>query len=77
MSSYGEDVPQVKLEDFALFLPTRRLVLLDPVGVPGSPGLSWGDWACWASLNSLAMKEEKCMLLDPKLGITFMIKTNI
>lgn len=52
----------MKLEDFALFLPTRRLVLLDPVGVPETPGLPWapcGDWACWASLSSLAIQEGK------------------
>ena len=58
----------MKLEDLALFPPTRRLVLLDPVWVPVTPGLLWPsleDWARWTSFSSLAMKEEKQRSLSP------------
>lgn len=70
----------MKLEDLALFPPTRRLVLLDPVWVPVTPGLLWPsleDWARWTSFSSLAMKEEKQRSLSPTLEIMFVIKTHI
>ena len=70
----------MKLEDLALFPPTRCLALLDPVGVSETPGTLWpslGDWACWASFSSLTMKKEKCTFLGPQLEMIFMIKTSI
>ena len=46
----------VKL-DLALFPPSRHMVLLDPVGVPVTPGTLWHflrDQASWASFSPLS-----------------------
>ena len=58
----------VKL-DLAVFSPSRHMVLLDPVGVPVTPGTLWhflrdqASWASFSPLSSVTLEPFQAQLL--------------